>query len=145
MRISRRMANEVGISAEQLQQLMTCSPSPKKIKRKKSLNSTFDTDAKCSSMKDEKENLDGVKRLMDDSSMSHQLYKKNNCERRCVSVKNDVNVYVPRLKLKSKDQNLQSAETKSGTILGKIDNKDSHKRRRRWRVCITSSFSYSSL
>merc|ERR1719430_1796819 len=35
IRVSRRMANEVGISAEQLQQLMTCSPSPQKRKTNK--------------------------------------------------------------------------------------------------------------
>ena len=119
IRVSRRMANEVGISAEQLQQLMTCSPSPQKRKAnkipimKKSLN--------LNKMKDgEKENIT-------DSIFSRDKDTADNFSR-------DKSVIcVPKLKLNSDNNDVYAEE--SSDVLKDGTNKNLNKPRRRWKVC----------
>ena len=119
IRVSRRMANEVGISAEQLQQLMTCSPSPQKRKTnkipimKKSLN--------LNKMKDgEKENIT-------DSIFSRDKDTADNFSR-------DKSVIcVPKLKLNSDNNDVYAEE--SSDVLKDGTNKNLNKPRRRWKVC----------
>ena len=145
MRISRRMANEVGISAEQLQNLMAYSPSPKKIKIQKSLNDDHRKQLKCSSTKYEKENVDEVERHCEDSVTSHKLPEDTNEESQKFSMKNSGAVCVPRLQLKSKDQNVPPAKTLFGSTFDSVDNRNLQKSKRRWKVRKTILFSYKPL
>lgn len=145
MRISRRMANEVGISAEQLQHLMTYSPSPKKIRLQKSLNNDQEKQLKCSSRKHEKENVDGDKRLREDLVISNKLPEDTNEDGQQFSLKNGGAVSVPRLQLKNQDQNVPLAKTKSGNTVESGDNQSLQKNKRRWKVRKTILFSYSPL
>ena len=113
------MANEVGISAEQLQQLMTCSPSPQKRKANK---------------------IPIMKRTID-SNVLHRVEKENISESNFQNQEpiqdskcsNSV-VCVPKLKLKDEDHNVFAEEPSN--ILKDGTNKELNKTRRRWKVHI---------
>lgn len=113
------MANEVGISAEQLQQLMTCSPSPQKRKTnkipimKKGLN--------LNKIKNgEKENItDSIFSRNEDPAENFSRDKSVLC--------------VPKLKLNSDNNDVYAEE--SSDVLKDGTNKNLDKPRRRWKVC----------
>ena len=113
------MANEVGISAEQLQQLMTCSPSPQKRKTnkipimKKGLN--------LNKIKNgEKENItDSIFSRNEDTAENFSRDKSVLC--------------VPKLKLNSDNNDVYAEE--SSDVLKDGTNKNLDKPRRRWKVC----------
>ena len=128
VRISRRMANEVGISAEQLQQLMTCSPSPKKGIAEKSLNATKETLQNCLAPKNEKENMVGVAPLPEDSFSALTQKKINSIDTANFSMKKDGEIYVPRLQLKSVDQNIALLNSSSVKIPDIITKRIQHEK-----------------
>ena len=113
------MANEVGISAEQLQQLMTCSPSPQKRKTnkipimKKGLN--------LNKIKNgEKENV------------TDSIFSRN--EDTVENISRDTSVLcVPKLKLNSDNNGVYAEE--SSDVLRDGTNKNLDKPQRRWKVC----------
>ena len=119
IRVSRRMANEVGISAEQLQQLMTCSPSPQKRKAnkipimKRPINSNVLHTV-------EKENIS------ESNFQNQETIQDSKCS-------NSV-VCVPKLKLKDEDHDVFAEEPSN--ILKDGTNKELNKTRRRWKVHI---------
>ena len=113
------MANEVGISAEQLQQLMTCSPSPQKRKTnkipimKKGLNLNKIENG-------EKENItDSIFSRNEDPAENFSRDKSVLC--------------VPKLKLNSDNNDVYAEE--SSDVLKDGTNKNLDKPRRRWKVC----------
>ena len=125
------MANEVGISAEQLQQLMTCSPSPNKRRANKIPIMKKETQIngmnKC-----EKENICGIGRLPEDTDLcklSHTPSKETIKN----SKWNNSRICVPKLQLKSNDLDVFAEEPSH--ILKDDTNKDSNKPTRRWKVC----------
>merc|ERR1719414_2740631 len=117
IRVSRRMANEVGISAEQLQQLMTCSPSPQKRKAnkipitKRAINSNVLHTV-------EKENIS------ESNFQNQETLQDSKCG-------NSV-VCVPKLKLKDEDHDVFAEEPSN--ILKDGTNKELNKTRRRWKM-----------
>ena len=127
------MANELGISAEQLQQLMTCSPSPNKrkvnkiaiMKKEPFLNGMN----KC-----EKENINGIDRLPEDTDSSKLSHTMSYQETTKKDQLNNSQICVPKLQLKSSDQ--ESFAEEPSHILKDGSNKDTRKPARRWKVCI---------
>lgn len=161
MKISRRMANEVGMTSEQLLQLMTCSPSPRKKMVDKSLIVAQETQPKVSSMRSEKENISGINRFLEEEfPLPNQQKKGSKDTETTFSMKDGGSVYVPRLQLKKLDQNVtakeslpsnlsykcpslrshkSSSSTSSGTPNSSVG-KSSHNTKRRWKVCILLVF-----
>ena len=112
MRVSRRMANEIGISAEVLRQFMTYSPSPKKNTVSSSLIAAPEMQTKVSSPISEKENISGVDRFPEDTFiLPNQQEKSSQSTEPILSMKNGGSVSVTRLQLKKLDQNATAKES----------------------------------
>merc|ERR1712141_615391 len=68
-RVSRSVASEVGISAEQLQKIMTSTPSPKKRLGKKSSSPNEMTTQGEQKIEDEKENIGAIRPIKEQSKV----------------------------------------------------------------------------
>ena len=104
MRISRQMANEVGLSPQMLLHFMTHSPSPKKKLVPESLIEAKEMQTKHSESHD-KENI-GIERLREEATESSLRGVKDRNSDSMSPRKNRGSIYIPKLKLKKQDSNM---------------------------------------
>ena len=108
MRISRQMANEVGLSPQMLLHFMTHSPSPKKKLVPESLIETKEMKTKHSEGHD-KENI-GIERLPEEETQSSLPGDKDTNSDSISSLNNGGSTCIPMLKLKKQDSNVLTDE-----------------------------------